>query len=189
MAPGSLPRGVVPVLLAVGVLVLAAVGVVVVGQPFGDGRGLGGSDADSPAAADAEGHEPDAAASRGCQAPTLPDGPSEAVVLARGCTELVLAPGEPHRIDGHALVRRQGSRPPTCAALGSRFTWQATDPPSATIEVTAVRQGSSYRLGRGATGETSGLCGSVTLTNRAERAAAVDLRYLLLDCGPAGRPC
>lgn len=125
----------------------------------------------------------------GCQAPALPPTPDDAVVLAEGCTEVVVRPGEERVVDGSAIVREEGDQPPACAAFGSYFSWRVTDEPPSGVEFTAVRQGARYHLAEGPEGDVSGMCGTVSISNPASAATALHLRYALLDCRPTGQAC
>lgn len=145
-----------------------------------------GADGDQPAEPR---NEPLEESPSACRAPVLPPPPAEAVVLAEGCTVLEVGPGEERIVDGHAVARQRGAQPPACAAFGSRFSWRVTDEPPARVELTAVRQGARHQLAAGAAGEARGLCGTVSVTNPAATTTTLDLRYLLLDCQPAGRAC
>lgn len=124
-----------------------------------------------------------------CQAPALPAQADDAVVLAEGCTEVVVRPGEERVVDGSAIVREEGDQPPACAAFGSYFSWRVTDEPPSGVEFTAVRQGARYHLAEGPEGDVSGMCGTVSIRNPASAAAALHLRYVLLDCRPTGQAC
>lgn len=124
-----------------------------------------------------------------CQAPALPSQPDDAVVLADGCTEVVVRPGEERVVDGNAIVREEGSQAPPCAAFGSYYSWQVTDDPPSGVELTAVRQGARYHLAEGPKGDVSGMCGTVSISNPGSAATALHLRYVLLDCQPTGQAC
>lgn len=209
-------RSVLPTAVAVLVLLLAGLVVAersggllsgLVDRPAGEESEPGGapespqasepeSQQDSEPAADEAAEPPEASDERraesggpGCRAPALPSYPDDAVVLAEGCTEVVVRPGEERVVDGNAIVREAGEQPPACAGFGSYFSWQVTDGPPSDVEFTAVRQGARYHLAAGPEGDVSGMCGTVSITNPSSAAAALHLRYVLLDCQPTGQAC
>lgn len=148
------------------------------------------ADAEDRAESSDPSREPDAElGATPCQAPPLPPTPPEAVELADGCTAFEVGPGEERVVDGHAIVRQSGAQPPACAAFGSRFSWQVTGEPASAVELTAVRQGARYHLAEGRSGDVSGMCGTVSITNPASAPVTLDLRYVLLDCQPTGQAC